>query len=92
MHQRLSKSSAKPAEGPDCSVPATGWAGTKCTASGRCGCIWRTTEVLTEPTSETIAPAFSAGAIAFAISSQAPTGTQRMTRSASRTASAGSSV
>ena len=29
MHQRLRKSVAKPASGPECSVPATGWAGTK---------------------------------------------------------------
>jgi hypothetical protein len=35
MHQRSSKSSAKPASGPECSVPATGWPGTKCTPSGR---------------------------------------------------------
>ena len=33
MVQRLSKSSAKPASGPECSVPATGCAGTKCTTS-----------------------------------------------------------
>ena len=31
MHQRPSNNSAKPASGPDCSVPAIGWAGMKCT-------------------------------------------------------------
>ena len=31
MHQRLTNSSAKPASGPEYSVPATGCAGTKCT-------------------------------------------------------------
>ena len=29
MHQRPRKSSAKPASGPECSVPATGWPGAK---------------------------------------------------------------
>ena len=37
MHQRPSNSSAKPASGPECSVPATGWAGTKCTPAGMSG-------------------------------------------------------
>ena len=37
MHQRLTNSSAKPASGPEYSVPATGCAGTKCTVFGRCG-------------------------------------------------------
>src|SRR5215472_1565028 len=31
MHQRPTKSSAKPDSGPECSVPATGWPGTKWT-------------------------------------------------------------
>ena len=35
MHQRLTNSVAKPASGPDCSVPATGWAGTRCDALGQ---------------------------------------------------------
>ena len=35
MHQRLTNSSAKPASGPECSVPATGCAGTKCTPAGK---------------------------------------------------------
>src|SRR3954466_16046623 len=34
MHQRLMKSSAKPESGPECSVPATGCAGTKWTPAG----------------------------------------------------------
>ena len=34
MHQRLTKSSAKPASGPEFSVPATGCAGMKCTPFG----------------------------------------------------------
>ena len=56
MHQRLWKSVAKPASGPECSVPATGWAGTKAVPGGRCGCTWAMAEPLTEPTSETTAP------------------------------------
>ena len=63
MHQRLMNSSAKPASGPECSVPATGCAGTKCTPAGRCGAMSRTTAPLTEPTSETIAPGLRCGAI-----------------------------
>ena len=58
MHQRLMKSSAKPESGPECSVPATGCAGTKWTFVGRCGAMSRTIAPLTEPTSETIAPGF----------------------------------
>ena len=34
MHQRSSNNVAKPASGPDCSVPATGWQGTKYKRSG----------------------------------------------------------
>ena len=60
MHQRLSNSSAKPASGPEYSVPATGCAGTNCTPFGRWGCTWATTDALTEPTSETMAPGLSA--------------------------------
>ena len=52
----VSKSSANPASGPECSVPATGWAGTRCTPLGRCGATWRMTAPLTEPTSVTMAP------------------------------------
>src|SRR5207237_9575391 len=63
MHQRLSNNSAKPASGPECSVPATGCAGTKCTARGTFGAIALTTAALTDPTSETTAPGLSAGAI-----------------------------
>src|SRR5262245_54509678 len=58
MHQRLMKSSAKPESGPECSVPATGCAGTKWTPAGICGDISRTMAPLTEPTSETMAPDF----------------------------------
>ena len=56
MHQRLTNNSAKPASGPEYSVPATGCAGTKCTVFGRCGAMSRTIAPLTEPTSETMAP------------------------------------
>ena len=58
-------SSAKPESGPECSVPATGCAGTKCTPAGRCGAMSRTTAPLTEPTSETIAPGLRCGAISL---------------------------
>ncbi len=61
MHQRFSNSSAKPASGPECSVPATGCAGTKCTLFGRCWPMSRTTEPFTEPTSDTTAPALRCG-------------------------------
>ena len=37
MHQRLTNSSAKPASGPEYSVPATGCAGMKWTPRGTCG-------------------------------------------------------
>ena len=86
---RRARRSRRP--GPECSVPATGCAGTKCTPSGRCGATAATTAALTEPTSVTMAPGFSAGAIASATSPQAPTGTQRMTRSAPRAPAAASS-
>ena len=43
-------------------MPATGWPGTKCTPSGRCGCTCAITEALTEPTSVTMAPGFRLGA------------------------------
>src|SRR5580704_4832421 len=88
MHQRSTNSSAKPASGPECSVPATGCAGTKCTPLGMCGPISRTMAPLTEPTSDTIAPGLSCGAISLAIAPQAPTGAQTMTRSAPATAAA----
>src|SRR3984957_13642979 len=50
------------------------------------------TAPLTEPTSDTMAPCFSAGAMARASASLAPTGAQRMTQSAVATARARSSV
>jgi hypothetical protein len=43
---------------------------------GSCGAICATTEPLTEPTSETIAPGLRRGPIASATAPQAPTGTQ----------------
>ena len=46
MHQRLMNRSAKPAIGPECSVPAIGCAGTKCTPAGRCGAMSRTIAAL----------------------------------------------
>src|SRR6476620_8793331 len=67
MHQRLAKSSAKPDSGPDCSVPATGCPGMKCTLAGRCGPTSRTTALLTEPTSLTVAPGLRCAEISSAI-------------------------
>ena len=87
-HQRLSKSSGKPLVGPECSVPARGWAGTKRTVSGRCGATASITAAFTEPTSLTVAPGFRCGPISAATSPIAPTGTQSTTRSAPATASA----
>ena len=60
----------------------------KCTPAGRCGATAAITARLTEPTSVTVAPGFSRGAIAAATSAIAPTGTQSTTRSASSTAAA----
>ncbi len=88
MVQRPSNNSAKPASGPDCSVPAIGWPGTKCTPAGTCGAMSRTTAAFTEPTSVRMAPGCRCGAISAASGPQAPTGTLRMTRSAPATASA----
>ena len=62
MHQRLTKSSAKPASGPECSVPATGWAGDEMRRRPECAAPFAAmTSPLTEPTSETIAPGFRCG-------------------------------
>src|ERR1043166_3927787 len=88
MHQRLTNNSANPASGPEYSVPATGCAGTKCAVFGKCGAMSRTTAPLTEPTSDTVAPAARCGAISLTTAPQAPTGMQRMTRSAPSTAAA----
>ena len=60
MHQRLIKRAEKPASGPDCSVPATGWAGTRRACAGSKGSRAEITAPLTDPTSETIAPTFKA--------------------------------
>ncbi len=87
MHQRLTNSSGKPESGPDCSVPATGWPGMKCTLAGRYSAMSLRTADFTEPVSETIAPGFKCAAMSFATAPQAPTGTQAMTMSAPATAS-----
>ena len=88
MHQRLTNNSAKPASGPEFSVPATGCAGTKCTPAGMCGDISFTTAPLTEPTSERIAPGARCGPISAATAPHAPTGMETMTRSAPSAAAA----
>ena len=88
MHQRLTNSSAKPASGPEFSVPATGCAGTKCTPAGMWGDISFTTAPLTEPTSETTAPGARCGPISAATVPHAPTGIETMTRSAPSAAAA----
>src|SRR5919197_858046 len=88
MHQRSTNSSAKPASGPEFSVPATGWAGTKCTPAGMCGDMSRTIMPFTEPTSETIVPGARCGAISAATAPQAPTGIATITRSAPSAAAA----
>ena len=67
-HQRLSKSSAKPEAGPECSVPASGCPGMNSTLSGRWGVTASITARFTEPTSVTVAPGFSHGAISAATS------------------------
>ena len=92
MHQRLKKRVEKPASGPECSVPATGCAGTKWTPPGRNGSTCATTDFLTEPTSDTMEPGLSPAFMASATAPHAPTGTHRMTRSASLTPVAGSEV
>ncbi len=60
-HQRLRNSVAKPERGPECSVPASGWPGMKCTPSGICGPTAAITARLTEPTSVTVAPGARCG-------------------------------
>src|SRR5271154_906709 len=88
MHHRFTNNVANPASGPDCSVPATGCAGTRWACSGRWGAIAAITSVFTEPTSDTTAPGFSAGPTSRAIASFAPTGAQKITRSARAAADA----
>src|SRR5208282_6241176 len=92
IHQRLTKREAKPASGPERSVPATGWAGMKSACRGRSGVSVAITAPLTEPTSDTIAPSLKYDAIARPMHSLAPTGAQRMTQSALLTALAKSLV
>ena len=90
MHQRPSNSSGKPASGPECSVPAIGWPGTKCTPSGMKGPRSRRTERLDEPVSVTIMPGLSAGFMASPIRAKAPMGAATTTISDPATASAAS--
>src|SRR5471030_2667945 len=88
MVQRPSNRSSSAASGPEFSVPATGWAGTKCTPFGMCGSMSAITVCFTEPTSEMMQPGLSDEAIASVAGPQAPTGVQTITRSASSTAAA----
>src|ERR1019366_247378 len=81
----------KPESGPECSVPAKGCAGTKCTSSGTNGPTSRMTDCLVEPTSVSTVPGAKAGPIFEARSANAPTGAHSMTQSAPSTALAGSS-
>ena len=60
----------------------------KWTPSGMCGPTAAITAPLTEPTSLTVAPGSRCGAISAATSPIAPTGTQRITRSAPAAAAA----
>ena len=85
MHQRPLNRLAKPASGPDFSVPATGCAGITCTP-GRAAPSTRATLSFTEPTSLTTVSGLSSGAISAATAAMAPTGTHNITRSASTTA------
>ena len=91
-HQRCSNRAAKPASGPEYSVPAMGWPGTKWTWDGRWGAMAAITASLTEPTSVTIAPGARCGPICSATAPHAPTGTDTITRSAPLTASPASVV
>src|SRR5262245_36447388 len=88
MHQRFTNNSANPASGPECSVPATGWAGTRWMPAGTWGAMSRSTADLTEPTSDRIAPRARCGPISFAAAPLWPTGMQTITRSALSTAAA----
>src|SRR5476651_2497004 len=88
MHQRPWNRSSSAASGPEFSVPATGWAGMKCTPFGMCGSMSAITVCFTEPTSEMMQPGLSDEAIASVAGPQAPTGVQTITRSASLTAAA----
>ena len=64
---RPSNSVENPESGPEYYVPAIGWPGTNCTPAGSSGPTSRITDILVLPVSVTIAPGFSAGAIAAAI-------------------------
>ena len=91
MHQRPLNKVAKPASGPLFSVPATGWAGIMI-ASGSTAESASATLCLHDPTSLTIASADRSAANSAATAPIAPTGTHRMTRSASITAAPAVSV
>ena len=85
MHHRPLKSVAKPASGPLFSVPATGWAGMM-VAFGSTAASASTTLCLHDPTSLTTAPMGRSVANSSATAPIAPTGTHKITRSASITA------
>jgi hypothetical protein len=82
MHQRLMNSSGKAGIGPECSVPATGCAGTKWTPDGICGPHVARDGALDRTDVGHDRALFENGAISWATGPQAPTGMQRMTRSA----------
>ena len=84
MHQRPLNKVENPASGPLFSVPATGWAGI-IVAVGRTAVNASTTLCLHDPTSLTIASAGRSSANSAATAPIAPTGTHRITRSASIT-------
>src|SRR4051812_17222088 len=88
--QRPSNNSTNPASGPECSVPAIGCAGTKCTPAGTSGPTSRITDCLVDPTSVSTAPGARCGAMRAARSANAPTGAHSITQSAPSTALAGS--
>ena len=85
MHQRSWNRVAKPASGPLRSVPATGWAG-MIRAPGKASASAVCTLSLDDPTSLITASAGRSSAISAATSAITPTGTHRITRSASVTA------
>src|SRR5580698_4015040 len=79
--QRPSNNEVNPESGPEYSVPATGWAGTKCTPTGTSGPTSRITDCLVDPTSVKMQPGAKCGAIASAMPAYAPTGAQSITQS-----------
>ena len=89
--QSIGKEIGREKSTPRFSLPAIGWLPTNSTPWGRRDSADRTMERLVLPTSVTIAPGVSAGAIWPRICSNVPTGEQRTTRSDPATAAAGSS-